>query len=951
MKKILTLLFSCFIFYGIALSQNTEYMYLSGKGLGNTKKWDFFCSKGMNSGKWKKINVPSQWELEGFGAYTYGRFYKKKEKASNETGLYKYEFKIPGNWKGKSVNIVFDGVMTDAEVKINGKVAGPVHRGAFYRFKYDITNKINLKGKNKLEVKVWKQSSNKSVNRAERYADWWDFGGIYRPVYLEAFPETHIERIAVDAAADGKLRTELHLKNISKGYYVSTSIALLGNTGNESFSPEQTSLLNGDTVQTVVSKWDGIKTWNCENPNLYVLKISLLDRNRKVLHTVKTRIGFRTVEFKPKDGIYVNGVKVVLKGINRHSFYPEGGRTTNRQISLEDASLLKSMNANAVRSHYPPDVHFLDMCDSIGLFYLDELAGWQNSYDDETGRILLPEMIARDVNHPCIILWDNGNEGGWNYHLDSLFGKYDPQKRHVVHPWADFNDLDAHHYPTYLTGIGRFTNGYRVFMPTEFMHSMYDQGAGAGLDDFWNKYTGNPLFAGGFIWSFADNAVVRTDRKDSLDTDENNAPDGIFGAHREKEGSYYTIREIWSPVQIKKMYITPSFKGDLFVENKYLYTNLGECSMKYHVYTAPSPLVGGKKELIAEGNINLPEINPGETAKAHFDLPDKFFEGDFMTAEAYDKNGEEICNWSWTIKYAGEYFAEQNKKAKEHLKINNNTVSANEKNAKSILSSGNMSVTFENGLITEVKCGEKIIPFINGPVIVGMNAKYKSSYVKKDNNAYYIVKYAGAVDSITWELSPDGLLGMSAVMLDRSRRHSGLDDAFSSTGILNLGFSFDYPEKYAKAMKWFGKGPYRVWKNRIKGTNYNIWHKDYNNTVTGEYIYPLIYPEFKGYHANLYWATIESDKYPFTVYSETDGVFFRVFTPEEPKGRQKGTITMPEFPKGDLSFLLEIPGIRSFKPIPDLGPGSQPGTIRVKSGDEGLKMKLWFDFNPIVENK
>lgn len=170
---------------------------------------------------------------------------------------------------------------------------------------------------------------------------------------------------------------------------------------------------------------------------------------------------------------------------------------------------------NAIRCHYPPDNHFLDVCDSLGVFFIDELAGWQNSYDTQVGSRLLAEMLTRDVNHPSIIIWSNGNEGGWNKKLDPLFDLYDPQRRHVIHPWADFDELDTHHYPAYLTGVARFTYGYKLFMPTEFMHGQYDQGHGAGLEDFWNNYTSHPLFVGGFMWDFCDNAVRRSDRNGS----------------------------------------------------------------------------------------------------------------------------------------------------------------------------------------------------------------------------------------------------------------------------------------------------------------------------------------------------------------------------------------------------------------------------------------------------
>ena len=176
--KHLLLAFAC-MFTSSAGAQNTEILYLSGTGLGNTVTWDFYCSAGMNSGKWSQIEVPSQWELQGFGEYTYGRFYLMKDaKPSNETGLYRYSFKVPAGWEDKHVSIVFEGVMTDTEVKINDIPTGDIHQGGFYRFSYDITDKLNYGKKNTLEVKVWKESANRSVNAAERRADWWLYGGI-----------------------------------------------------------------------------------------------------------------------------------------------------------------------------------------------------------------------------------------------------------------------------------------------------------------------------------------------------------------------------------------------------------------------------------------------------------------------------------------------------------------------------------------------------------------------------------------------------------------------------------------------------------------------------------------------------------------------------------------------------------------------------------------------------
>ncbi len=928
-----------------ANAQQTETLYLSGKGLFDTKKWDFRCSGGQNSGKWKKIEVPSQWELQGFGDYTYGRFYVNKgEKASDEIGEYKTKFKLPASWNGKKVSIVFEGSMTDTEVKVNGKLAGAIHQGGFYQFEYDITNLL-IAGNNLLEVKVSKESENKSINGAERRADWWLFGGIYRPVYLKAEPKSNIHRIAVDAKADGSMNVDLYAENVPSGATVKYELSSLKNPANIIATKEMKA--SAADVQTHSLSWGNVEKWECEHPNMYVLGITLQDANGKAIHKISQRVGFRTVEFRPADGLYVNDVKVVLKGVNRHSFHPEGGRTTNKALSIEDAKLIKQMNMNAVRSHYPPDNHFLDVCDSLGLFYLDELAGWHDAYDSKVGPKLVEEMLVRDVNHPCIIVWNNGNEGGWNYKLDGLFEQYDPQKRHVIHPWADFNQFDTHHYPAFLTGVGRFVNGYKVFMPTEFEHAMYDQGAGAGLEDFWDNYTSHPLFAGGFIWAFCDETVVRTDRNNELDSDGSNAPDGILGPYREKEGSFDAVRNVWAPIQFKKLYITPSFKGDFMVTNKYLYTNLDKCKLRYKILGISSPLKSGESKVLCEGQADFPSLEPNETRRMHIDFPANLFDGDLLEMTATDEHGEDVCTWTWPIHYAPDYFGRQNSSRKYDLKSAQKAEFV-ESADEVVLKANGVEARFNkaDGQLKNVLADGKESSLKNGPTTVGLKMKFQSASVRNDgNDAVYVVKYLGGVDSIVWRMQPDGVLGLDAVMLNRANGGKGFDDAFMDTDVRNFGFNFSYDEQSVKGMKWMGRGPYRVWKNRIRGHNIGLWHKDYNNTITGETKKgKLEYPEFKGYHANIYWATLESDTTPMTVFSETDGVFFRVFTPQEPEGRAGGKNTMPSFPEGDISFLLDIPAIQSFKPVSQHGPKSQPGNIRIKQGDEGLKLKLWFKF-------
>jgi beta-galactosidase/beta-glucuronidase len=227
-------------------------------------------------------------------------------------GMYKYSFTAAPAWENKKVKIVFEGVMTDADVKINGQPAGEIHQGAFYAFKYDISSLLKYGEQNLLEVTVAKHSANSSVNEAERKADFWIFGGIFRPVYLEILPQTFIENVAINAKADGSFKAELNIEGSADKI-----VAQLYTTNGVKFG----SAITTSTV-SISSRFTAPKLWTPESPDLYKVVFSIYKSGR-LLHSTEQKFGFRTVEVKKRDGIYVNGVKVKMKGVNRHSFRPE----------------------------------------------------------------------------------------------------------------------------------------------------------------------------------------------------------------------------------------------------------------------------------------------------------------------------------------------------------------------------------------------------------------------------------------------------------------------------------------------------------------------------------------------------------------------------------------------------------------------------------------------------
>lgn len=903
------------------LAQTTSVIFLSGKGAENTVDWDFFCTAGTQSGYWTKIPVPSCWELQGFGSYDYGRNNPMKDRLKEE-GLYRHEFVAETSWKNKQVSLVFDGVMTDCEVKLNGKKVGETHHGAFYQFKYPVDQLLKYGKTNLLEVYVKKHSDNASINEAERNADFWVFGGIFRPVYLEVNPEKHIQQFAVDARADGKFVADVYLSAPISGGKIDVEIA--DKEGKVVAGFEKT-IVGEDQKVSVEGVCVNPQLWTPEFPNLYKVTFSLLNNKGKLLHQTSEKIGFRTVEVREQDGIYVNDVRIKFKGVNRHTFHPDYGRASSKAFSIDDVNLIKDMNMNAVRmSHYPPEKHFLDACDSLGLFVLDELTGWQSpSYDSEIGRKLVKEMIVHDVNHPSIVLWDNGNEGGWNTSYDSYFKELDIQKREVLHPWSVFEKTNTAHYIDYnYFSMDNFAQR-KILFPTEFLHGLYDGGHGAGLEDYWTLIYNNPLCAGGFLWSFADECVFRSDIK-GLDCKGNLAPDGILGPYHEKEGSFYTIREVWSPIHIEKRYITPEFNGTFNIQNRYHYTNLDQCKLTYEWIKISSSDYVSQTNSLFKGDIKTGSIQPGQNAKISVDLINNWENADILKIVAHDLYGRLIHSWTYPVKSARQFYTDANIHS-----TNKGHINVQETNDKITLEQGDISLEISkmDGTLLKVSNKNKLIPLSGGPVLGANSPKLASiEHSGNDSGHVVVVRYEKNNMEVRWEMLNNGLVNLDV-------KYQLRGDKLTSAGI-----SFSYPESDIKEVSYIGNGPYRVWKNRMAGPTFGVWNKNYDNDIDG-------YPKFKGYYSNLYWANFESKTAAgFSVYSKTDDLFLRLFTPDDGDDPSN---TAVKHPSGDISFLNGIPAIGTkFKRADHLGPQSQPykfSSLHVENGR--LQISLTFDFN------
>ncbi|MFZ5942275.1 MAG: glycoside hydrolase family 2 TIM barrel-domain containing protein [Bacteroidota bacterium] len=516
--------------------------------------------------EWDPIQVPSNWQLQGYGIpiYTNTRHPFPADPPrvpveGNETGVYYRNFEVPASFEDRQVFLHFDGVQSAFYCWLNGSFIGYAE-GSMTPAEFLVTGSL-VPGENQLVVKVIRWSDGSYLEDQ----DFWRLSGIYRDVTLYAVPGVHLNDITVDAGLDeaykdGELSLVFKLRNLNKlpleGLRLVTG--LLSPEGKVIWSDElETGKAEPVSVQEyrIQATVRDVLPWSAEIPNLYRLVTSLINPKGDTLESVVQNIGFRTVEIVGNT-ILINGRYLKFKGVNRHEFDQYNGRAVSEELMIRDILLMKQNNFNAVRtSHYPNHPRFYELCDFYGLYVMDEAnveshylwwdAGYEPMNRPEWEKAVVNRgvrMVQRDKNHPCVVIWSMGNESGAGSSMDAMYGMIkaiDPQQRPVHYESRrathGFNIerltpgniirslLTQHQYVSTLSDYdinsAMYTRNDRILwmlkkdkerrplLLCEYSHAMGN--SNGNFREYWELFNSKPVLQGGFIWDWVDQGLVK----------------------------------------------------------------------------------------------------------------------------------------------------------------------------------------------------------------------------------------------------------------------------------------------------------------------------------------------------------------------------------------------------------------------------------------------------------
>ncbi len=875
-----------------------------------------FYKQDFDYSSWEEIKVPGHWQLQGFDYPQYTNIRYPWENTEplvppfapivyNPVGSYVRTFEIPEDWKGSPVFISFQGVESAFYVWINGDLVG-YSEDSFTPSEFDITPYLK-EGTNKLAVEVYRWSDASWLEDQ----DFWRLSGIFREVYLYSIPEVHIYDFSVVTDLDDQFKNAtIKVKATLINYYerVLGNLTLEAQLYNQEGQPilaqpiPMTGLMN--KVAELELQGEAIVDeplqWSAEQPNLYTLVLSLRDSSGKLIEVECSKVGFRRFEIKD-NLMLINGKRILFKGVDRHEFSADTGRTLGHEEMLTDIKLMKAFNINAVRtSHYPNDVYWYELCDEYGIYIIDENnlethGSWDYGSDVELPGILpgsKPEwtaavldrcnsMLQRDKNHPCVLIWSLGNEswGGDNFiKMHDFLKKNDPSR--IVHyegvtqarTWDDASDIESQMY-TKVEAVEAYAlnKPKKPFILCEYSHAM---GNSCGdLFKYCELFDIYSVLQGGFIWDWIDQAIL-TKTSEGIDYlayggdfneprhDGNFCGNGIIFADRTVTPKLYEVKRCYQSIGFEAIDLS---LGKIKLHNKFLFTDLKEYELIWDIKRNGFCIMSGTGTVSVEPLCNV-LINLG------YELPERLSPEDeyiltlsMITTKDYPwaEKGHEI---------AFEQFILPIKTMREKVQpIIDSPLLLQENTSEYIISSEDFAVTFckVTGTMTSYYYkGEELIKEAPIPNFwraytdndkgnklqerceLWRDASQVRELVKiqkssSDHRVIIEVKYTLPAASssscfISYTITGDGEVKI----------HEVLAPGLNLPEIPEIGMMLSMDKAYDH-MEWYGRGPHENYWDRANGARVGIYHGK-----VSEQMVPYLRPQECGNRTEVRWARI-----------------------------------------------------------------------------------------------
>lgn len=509
-----------------------------------------FAAADFNDAGFGAINVPEHLQMAGYLKNKYVNVQypwdghedpqEPNVPENNHVAIYRRSFTLDRPLaatleNGGTVSVTFHGMATAIYVWLNGTFVGYGEDG-FTPNEFDITEALHVDGDNVLTVACYEYASASWLEDQ----DFWRLHGLFRSVELAAQPRVHVETVQIEAdynpsMAAGTLNATLQLRNANDAATVKAKLR----DANGTVVWESTQCAN-ETITLNSGALKNIAPWSAEEPTLYELTVLVVGHDGPLVEKIVQRIGFRT--FRIEDGIMkLNGKRVVFKGADRHEFDAKRGRAITRQDMIDDITFCKRHNINAIRtSHYPNQEYWYDLCDEYGIYLIDETnmethGSWVAN-NIETPETAVPgskpqwegacvdrinSMMRRDYNHPSVLIWSLGNESSAGEVFRAMY-----RHAHAIDPnrpvhyegsvhmreFEDVTDIESRMY-AHADEIERYlqdgspvhTDGpKKPYISCEYMHAM---GNSCGNMDEYTALERYPMYQGGFIWDFIDQAI------------------------------------------------------------------------------------------------------------------------------------------------------------------------------------------------------------------------------------------------------------------------------------------------------------------------------------------------------------------------------------------------------------------------------------------------------------